>query len=123
MVESAKQRCPNTNDTLVSLREYLEARIAAVEAGIVAAKESADMRLEGMNQFRQQIERERSFYVPRGEYQIARDGLEKAVHEQQLKWSNLEGKASQSSVFGAYVAAGIGWVLAIGFGVAGLIFK
>jgi hypothetical protein len=121
MVESAKQRC--SNDTLVSLREYLEARIAAVEAGIVAAKESADMRLEGMNQFRQQIERERSFYVPRGEYQIARDGLEKAVHEQQLKWSNLEGKASQSSVIGAYVVAGVGWVLAIGFGIAGLIFK
>ena len=111
----------SNNPDVVSLREFIESRIREVENALSASRESLNARLNSMNEFRRQIESERTYFVPRGEYQIAKESQDKAIHDLQLARANQDGKASQSSVYGAYVVAVFGWLIAIGFGIAGLL--
>ena len=53
----------------VSLKEYLELKIDAISHVIEKSESLLDVRLEGMNQFRNQIECERVNYVQRELYE------------------------------------------------------
>jgi len=120
----------SNNPDVVSLRDYLEARIDGVTETMRATATSLDKRLEAMNEFRAAMNDQRvmlesrmSESVPRSEYVVQHRALETQVNTIDKWRSNMEGKASQTSVFGAYVVSIIGWVLAIGFGLAGILNK
>lgn len=63
----------------VSLREYLETKIANVECAVRKAEDILELRLEGMNQFRDQIENERINYITKDLYEAHHSELQAEV--------------------------------------------
>lgn len=51
----------------VSLRDYFEARVQAVEKGTSLARGELERRLEGMNEFREQLRDQASRFITRDE--------------------------------------------------------
>lgn len=98
----------------VSLRDLFEARLEALEKAIHATKESQDLRMESMNEFRRQIERERTDFVPRNEYGIAIGNAEKQIQGLQIAQANQAGKASMTSVYAAIVVGVVSLFSSIG---------
>ncbi|MBU1008416.1 hypothetical protein KKA53_05060 [Candidatus Dependentiae bacterium] len=49
----------------VTLKELMETRIASVEQGIALARHELDRRLEGMNEFREQLNKQAASFVTR----------------------------------------------------------
>lgn len=74
----------------VTLREYIESRIDGIETAIQKAEEALNIRLEHMNEFREQISRERGQYLTKEVY----EEHQKAVDE---RLKNLEMAGSFSS--------------------------
>jgi predicted phage tail protein len=124
----------SNNPEMVSLREYLESRIDGLSLTMTATATALDKRLEGMNEFRQAMNDQRINLesriqegVPRAEYAVQHRTLEaqvNAITAEFREWrANQEGKASQVSVFIVGAITVVGWLIAIGFGVAGLILR
>ena len=99
---------------IVSLREHLESRIEHQEKFFMGKFEdlyrSTDLlakqmekRLEGMNEFREQLKDQASNFVTRLEF----DTMHKEVEMLRRNEKFVEGKASQASVYGAYLIATI----------------
>jgi len=57
-------------DEQVSLRDYVDSRFTSVEQATRVAMDANNYRLEEMNQFRKQLESERSTYVTRNEIDL-----------------------------------------------------
>lgn len=101
------------NNNLVSLREYLEAKINSVEKAIDLAREAMEKRLEGMNEFRAQLKDQASVLITRNEVdvQITRINTDiKLLNESKAK---LEGKASQSAMNATIALSVAGLILSI----------
>ena len=80
----------------VTLREYLESRIQAVEKGIEVANRSMQERLSGMNEFRETLKDQASRFVTRNELDTKLDDVNKQLKDLQLSKAELSGKASQT---------------------------
>jgi len=91
----------------VSLLYHLEARLEAMEKAVGMANKALDIRLEHMNEFRDQIERERKEYVRRIEF----DMEARKVRDLELSRAELAGKASQASVNVALIMAIAGLIV------------
>lgn len=89
------QRSPNHAE-FVSLREYLESRIAAVEKAIEVANQAMQKRLEGMNEFRDTLRDQAGRFVTRDEMYIKLDVINEQLKILQYFKASLEGKASQT---------------------------
>jgi hypothetical protein len=61
---------------LDSLKEEIELRFAALEKAMAATKADLNIRLEGMNEFRAQLDKQAQTFVPRTEIKLANDRLE-----------------------------------------------
>jgi predicted nuclease with TOPRIM domain len=86
---------PNRGD-FVSLREYLESRIAAVEKGIEVANRSMQERLQGMNEFRDTLKDQAGRFVTRDELDSKMNNVNEQLKGLQYFKAQLEGKASQT---------------------------
>lgn len=118
----------SNNPDIVSLREYLESRLDGLSETMRATATSLDKRLEGMNEFRSAMNDQRINLesrigegIPRSEYVVQHRALESQVAQIREWQAKQEGKASQSSVWGAYVVAVIGWMIGIGSTIVSLI--
>jgi len=89
------QRAPNHAE-FVSLREYLESRIAAVEKAIEVANQAMQKRLEGMNEFRSALKDQAGLHVTRAEMDIKLNVLCEQLRDLQNYKATMEGKASQT---------------------------
>lgn len=118
------QKCDEiTKEKLDKLREEttrLDERIASIKESIKAAKESMDVRLESMNELRGQLKEQASTFIPRSEYIGQHQALEQrfSLRDEDIRGlresrAELQGKASQNSVFVAYAIAITGIVLSI----------
>lgn len=101
----------------VSLREYIESRLDAIEKATTLAYDSMNKRLEGMNEFRDALKDQTGKFATRDEVKLVVDRLGEDVRGLRESKANLEGKASQQSVVAAQLLALIGIVL----GAAGVI--
>ena len=120
----------------VSLKDYIEAKLAAMALAIKLAKENMDIRLEGMNGLRSDLREAQARASTRPEHdalakEIAvlrammgehtsgsitrseHDALAKEVGTLALSKAKLEGKASQNSVIWAMVIAVIGIIVGL----------
>ena len=61
--------------TLEALKEHIESRLDAQQRAVDKAEESLTIRLEGMNEFRAQILRERSDYITQAVYEARHQQL------------------------------------------------
>jgi len=83
------------------------------------AFQSLEERLDRMNEFREQLNRQATTFVTRETYEAKHDGHQKQIDELLLSKATLEGKASQLSVNVALIIAISGGVVSI----IGLIIK
>jgi len=106
---SAEGKTMPNGDTKVPLREHvdirvnsleklLEAQFAAIEKATALYQRTLDVRLEGLNEWRQQSkDREREF-LPREEYRVSHDRVVEDVRSLRESRAEISGKASQKSV-------------------------
>jgi len=87
---------PPTHGEFVSLREYLESRIAAVEKAIEVANQAMQARLAAMNEFRDTLKDQAGRFVTRDELDSKVYNLNEQLKSLQYFKAQLEGKASQT---------------------------
>ena len=101
----------------VTLREYIEARLSAHEKAqdeaLKLAREVIDLRLKGMNEFREDMQRMEKSFMTRNEYEAKHDILQRQVDTLRIESAKLEGKASQSALDKTMWIAIIGLIIGI----------
>jgi hypothetical protein len=98
-----------TQCDLHALKELLCVKIEALDKATSLAKENMELRLAGMNEWRQQSkDREETFARKEDAGKV-----EERVNQLELSKATLEGKASQLSVYISYGIAFIGVILGI----------
>lgn len=111
------------NDRLtVSLRSYVDLQIASlraihdrdIEANRVAvhvANRVLEARLEKLNEMRELLTDRETHYCTKGEMAIRLERFEEDIRDLRESRAEMHGKASQNSVFVAYILSIAGFVL------------
>ena len=81
------------NQQGVPLLYHIEARLDAIEKAVVMAKEGNDIRLEGMNKFREQLERQVLEFVT----VVAYDAERKWIKEELARFREVQLTKAQTS--------------------------
>ena len=108
----------------VTLKEYFETRLNGVEdklelnlklnqIALDKASTELNTRLENMNQFRAQMNRQESTYLTKENYESRHQTLINDINSLKETRAELKGRASQQSVYIAYIIAIIGIVLSM----------
>ena len=109
-----------TDKEVVSLREYIdtkfhmqeklfESKSDAAEKATILAKAEIDRRLEGMNEFREQLSKQADSFITRSDFA----NHSKEIESLKLSRAELSGKASQVAVNISYLISGICILLTI----------
>lgn len=96
-----------TDRDIVTLKEYLDSRLHAIEKATAIALAATDKRFESVNEFRNTLRDQQAMFATLAEVKNLREDI------QSLKESRAElaGKASQQSVIVAYILSLLGLVL------------
>jgi len=101
------------------LKEYICARLDGIEKATSIASEAMNTRLEGMNEFRQQLKDQSGTFITRLEHDSLIEKFDNDILRIETSINNLnkfqaaiEGKASQSAV-----------IFACGIGITGLVIS
>ena len=105
--------CDVTNMEYVSLKEYFEVRLNAISTSTKLAAESLEKRLENMNEFRELVNDQQKTFLTKSEYDIHHGTLVNDIRVLRESKALLEGKASQNSVYLAYLISALGLIIAI----------
>ncbi len=97
-----------TEREVVTMRDYIDTKIEALEKATTLAKETMERRLEGMNEFRDALKDQNTTFITRAEY----ENLCKEVQELRESRAELSGKADQKSVNTTFIIAILGVVTA-----------
>jgi len=62
-----------------ALKDQIQLRFTALDRAIAATKVDLDIRLEAMNEFRAQLDRQSNTFVPRTEIDLAHSKLEQKI--------------------------------------------
>ncbi len=106
-------------ESVVTLREFLDSKIIDIKESVKTAYASMEKRLEGMNEFRDQLKDQASKFVTRAEIDILMSRINSDIRELLQSKANLEGKASQQSVNMALLIS----VISIIVGIVAIILK
>lgn len=80
----------------------LEEQLISIDKALTLAREQLETRLEGMNEFRQSLKDQATQFVTKAEHRFILDD----IRELRESRAELRGKASQASVY-------IAWLLAV----------
>ena len=80
------EKCTNDN---ISIREFLECRLIALEKATTVAAYGLDRRLEGMNEFRDQLRDQTSTFITRNEHDIVIQRLGDDIKYMREQFGNL----------------------------------
>ena len=97
----------------VSLKEYFDTRLAALEKATCVASTAMERRLEGMNEFRDTLTDQASRFITRGEMALQLASLSAEIKSLASYRDKMEGKASQSSVNIAYAFTAVGILISL----------
>lgn len=95
----------------VSLRDYIDTRLRAIEQASGLSQNALERRLEAMNEIRDALKDQNATFITRLEYKAAHDRLVSDIQMLRESKAMLEGKASQSGLNMALTIAVIGLVL------------
>ena len=104
---------PSSPAADVTLKEQIDTRITALEKATEIAANAMERRLEGMNEFRDQLKDQASRFVTRDEMDIQVGVNREAISDLRTFKDRLEGKASAQSVYIAYAFALVSLVLSV----------
>lgn len=82
----------------VSLREHFDLQVSSLEKATVLAAHSMEKRLEGMNEFREQLKDQASRFIVREEFTVVVENIQKDLRSLLHSKALIEGKASRNSV-------------------------
>ena len=97
----------------VTLKEYFEARLDAIDKATNIAYGSMQERLAGMNEFREQLKDQAGRFVTRQELHSELEAIKINIRTLELARAELQGKASQTSVYIAYAFTALGILVSI----------
>jgi hypothetical protein len=100
-------------EKLDGLAETVALRFFENQRAITKAEDSMTSRLEGMNEFRDQLKDQATKFALRDEVNRRFDEVVEDIKSLELSKATLEGKASQGAVFIAYAISAIGIILGI----------
>lgn len=103
----------NTNQDVVTLRDYVESRLVAIERSIELAKQVQDARLDSMNHFRAENQRMVNTMMARSEYFAGHERVVEDIRQLRKFADEQTGKASQGSVVFSYGLGLAGLAMAI----------
>jgi hypothetical protein len=89
----------NEKTELVSLKEYIEVRLLAIEKTMEATDKSMALRLESMNELRDQIAHERGQYLLRTEHEAIHKALDADIRTLRESRAEISGKASITGLY------------------------
>jgi CO dehydrogenase nickel-insertion accessory protein CooC1 len=81
-----------------SIKDYIDMRFTEIESARHVAYLTMEKRLEGMNEFRNQLKDQSSCFMTRNEYESKHEILASKIHDLELSKAELKGKASQSAL-------------------------
>ena len=102
-----------TQGDVVSLKEYFEVRLAAIEKATEIALAATDVRLVGMNEIRGTLKDQAVHLVTRAEVNLQFDAIREQLKGLEKHQNIAEGKASMSMVYISYAISAIGIALGI----------
>ncbi|HUV62383.1 MAG TPA: hypothetical protein VMW24_00725 [Sedimentisphaerales bacterium] len=97
------------NEPLAEKVVRLEERLRAAQEALNLSREIMDRRLEGMNEFREQLKEQATQFITRAEHSF----VMKEINDLKESRAELRGKASQASVALTYVLTVIAILLGI----------
>ncbi len=97
----------------VDLEKYIEARFVAVEEAVGKAESSLSLRLEGMNEVRDQLREQAARFITRDAHEALQTRIAADIEALKLNSAELRGKASMQAVIVAYLVSAAGLALAI----------
>ena len=97
----------------ITLKEFITEKFNALEKSTESARVSMEKRLDGMNEFRDTLKDQAAKFVTRDDLTIRLDSIGLDIQGLRESRAELAGKASQSSVIGAYVITIISILLSI----------
>jgi hypothetical protein len=103
--------CDDKN--VITLKEYIDTKLEAYTQAVKIASQNLEKRLDGMNEFREQLRAQASSFITREYYDAKHETLQKQVDELKQNRDILVGKASQNSVNVAYIISGISLAITI----------
>ena len=80
------------NNNTCYLHSGIRAEIDSMKNALDLARRELDRRLEGMNEFREQLKNQAATFIIRESYEISYKGLERRLRVLETKKSNLEGR-------------------------------
>ena len=95
------------------LNEKIDIKIASIEKGIDIAHKEMDRRLEGMNEFRAQLDKQAKYFVNQKEIDVVINKINEDIKTLREYKAMLEGKADQKSVTIAFVMSVFALIIAI----------
>lgn len=102
---------PSDND--ISLREYVDEKFRAQEKETKILADMLNVRLEGMNQFREDLRRQATQFVNRAECEQKHGHTVEDIRFLRENRALLEGRASQLSVNITFLFALVGGLLSL----------
>ena len=99
------------DNEVITLKEYMDVKFLALEQATKLAASAMEKRLDGMNEFREALKDQQNRFLPREEYTLMHEKLCGEIKNLEAFKNQLEGKASQVSVYVAWAIAAIGFIL------------
>jgi len=101
------------NWTILSLKEYFERRLTDMEKAVTKAEAAHERRLEGMNEFRNQLKDQQQTFVDKSYYNSQHAILEEKIRDVKLYIDKLDARKEGGNIVWAYVVSGISLFLAL----------
>ena len=97
----------NGNGDRISWKDYVDIKLGSLEKSTIIAKESMEIRLANMNEFREQLTRQETTYLTKMEYGLNHTNLElkleKISDEFRLNCKNIEKQVNELQTFKAVI--------------------
>jgi hypothetical protein len=104
-----------------SLRDFLEIKLNAIDTATRLASDAINVRLEGMNEFRNSLKDQNATMVSRVEFISVRSVFDADIRMLRESKAALDGKASMASVLGSYAVAFVSLIVTVVIGVVHIV--
>lgn len=108
-----KEMREDYKEKVKDLHEKICIRFDLEEKAKDAAMTAMEKRLEGMNEFRDQLKDQTSTFITRETYEANRKITQQQIDELRLSKAELSGKASQSALTISYIISVIGIIMGL----------
>lgn len=97
----------------VTLKEYFDTRLEAIDKATATAYRTMERRLAGMNEFRETLKDQAGRFITRNEMNSELEVMKANIKILELSKAKLEGKADMSTVYISYILSFVGIIMGL----------